>query len=106
MALWAAYGQQGDRRRQPKFFEAGIPTQGKLTDSEKYEPRIYFSPERRIFDRGRSEAPNPGIRLSDRFRKAPTNTFKGIGGPKIGNIFSRLLYAIRFGPTRSCSPTV
>ncbi len=26
-----------------------------------------------------------------------TNTFDGDGGPKIGNIFSRLLYAIRFG---------
>ena len=26
-----------------------------------------------------------------------TNTFGGNGGPKIGNIFSRLLYAIRFG---------
>ncbi len=26
-----------------------------------------------------------------------TNTFKGDGGPSVGNIFSRLLYAIRFG---------
>ena len=26
-----------------------------------------------------------------------TNTFDGDGGPSVGNIFSRLLYAVRFG---------
>ena len=40
----AAYGNKVTADGQPEFFESGIPTQGKLTESEKYEPRIYFSP--------------------------------------------------------------
>lgn len=94
----AAYGNKVTSDGQPKFFESGIPTQGKLTDSEQYEPRIYFSPNASEY----SIVDAPDGTKSWEFdyptgSEGATNTFKGDGGPKIGNIFSRLLYAIRFG---------
>lgn len=94
----AAYGNKVTSDGQPKFFESGIPTQGKLTDSEQYEPRIYFSPNASEC----SIVGAPDGTKSWEFdyptgSEGATNTFKGDGGPKIGNIFSRLLYAIRFG---------
>lgn len=93
-----AYGNKVTSDGQPKFFESGIPTQGKLTDSEQYEPRIYFSPNASEY----SIVGAPDGTKSWEFdyptgSEGATNTFKGDGGPKIGNIFSRLLYAIRFG---------
>ena len=94
----AAYGNKVTSDGQPKFFESGIPTQGKLTDSEQYEPRIYFSPNASEY----SIVGAPDGTKSWEFdyptgSEGATNTFKGDGGPNIGNIFSRLLYAIRFG---------
>lgn len=94
----AAYGNKVTSDGQPKFFESGILTQGKLTDSEQYEPRIYFSPNASEY----SIVGAPDGTKSWEFdyptgSEGATNTFKGDGGPKIGNIFSRLLYAIRFG---------
>ena len=94
----AAYGNKVTSDGQPKFFESGIPAQGKLTDSEQYEPRIYFSPNASEY----SIVGAPDGTKSWEFdyptgSEGATNTFKGDGGPKIGNIFSRLLYAIRFG---------
>jgi uncharacterized membrane protein (UPF0182 family) len=94
----AAYGNKVTSDGQPQFFEYGIPTQGKLTDTQHYEPRIYFSPN----------APEYSIVGSPQGSKAwefdyptgsqgATNTFKGNGGPSIGNFFARLLYAVRFG---------
>lgn len=93
----AAYGNKVTADGQPEFFEQGIPTQGKLTDSEHYEPRIYFSPN----------APEYSIVGASKGTKAwefdyptgsegATNTFNGNGGPSVGNLASRLLYAIRF----------
>lgn len=38
-----------------------------------------------------------GVRLPDRFRRRPPTRSVAMAAPKIGNIFSRLLYAIRFG---------
>ena len=94
----AAYGNKVTADGQPKFFEAGIPTQGKLTDSEKYEPRIYFSPNATEYSIvGASEGTKSWEFDYPTGSEGATNTFKGDGGPKIGNIFSRLLYAIRFG---------
>lgn len=94
----AAYGNKVAADGQPQFFESSIPTQGKLTESQKYEPRIYFSPN----------APEYSIvgapKGTDSWEfdyptgsQGATNTFDGDGGPSVGNIFSRLLYAVRFG---------
>lgn len=94
----AAYGNKVTSDGQPKFFESGIPTQGKLTDSEKYEPRIYFSPNASEYSIvGAPEGTKSWEFDYPTGSEGATNTFKGDGGPKIGNIFSRLLYAIRFG---------
>ena len=66
----AAYGNKVTADGQPKFFEAGIPTQGKLTESEQYEPRIYFSPNASEYSIvGAPEARSRGSRLPDRFRR-------------------------------------
>ena len=64
----AAYGNKVAADGQPQFFESSIPTQGKLTESQKYEPRIYFSPNApRILDcRGSEGHGFVGVRLSDR----------------------------------------
>ncbi|MBT1172947.1 UPF0182 family protein [Bifidobacterium sp. MA2] len=94
----AAYGNKVTADGQPQFFESGIPTQGKLTESEKYEPRIYFSPNMKEY----SIVGAPKGTAAWEFdyptgSKGATNTFSGDGGPSVGNLFSRLLYAIRFG---------
>ncbi|MFT8593276.1 MAG: UPF0182 family protein [Bifidobacterium sp.] len=94
----AAYGNKVTADGQPEFFESGIPTQGKLTDSEHYEPRIYFSPNAPEY----SIVGSPKGTQSWEFdypkgSEGATNTFTGNGGPSVGNLFSRLMYAIRFG---------
>ncbi len=94
----AAYGNKVTSDGQPEFFESGIPTQGKLTESEKYEPRIYFSPNAPEYSivgapKGTSSWEFDYPTGSD----GATTTFTGNGGPSVGNLFSRLLYAVRFG---------
>lgn len=95
----AAYGNKVTADGQPEFFEYGIPTQGALTESEQYEPRIYFSPNATEY----SIVGAPEGTESWEFDyptgsdEGATNTFDGDGGPSVGNIFSRLLYAVRFG---------
>ena len=94
----AAYGNKVTSDGQPEFFESGIPTQGRLTQSEKYEPRIYFSPNSPEY----SIVGAPTGTTSWEFdyptgSDGATTTFSGNGGPKIGNLFTRLLYSIRFG---------
>ena len=94
----AAYGNKVTADGQPKFFESGIPTQGKLTQSEHYEPRIYFSPNAPEYSIvGAPEGAQSWEFDYPTGSKGATTTFNGNGGPRIGNIFTRLLYAIRFG---------
>lgn len=94
----AAYGNKVSEDGQPLFFEKNIPTQGVLTDNEKYEPRIYFSPNAPEY----SIVGAPKGTESWEFdyptgSKGATTTFTGNAGPSVGNFFSKLLYAIRFG---------
>lgn len=94
----AAYGNKVTSDGQPQFFEYGIPTQGYLTDTQHYEPRIYFSPEAPEY----SIVGAPQGTKSWEFdyptgSEGATTTFNGNGGPRIGNIFSRLIYSIKFG---------
>lgn len=94
----AAYGNRISKDGQPVFFEKGIPTQGKLTDSQHYEPRIYFSPN----------APEYSIVGHEKGQKdwefdypsgseGKLTEFTGNGGPKISNPFLKLIYSIKFG---------
>lgn len=94
----AAYGNKVTSDGQPQFFEYGIPAQGYLTDTQHYEPRIYFSPEAPEY----SIVGAPQGTQSWEFdyptgSEGATTTFNGNGGPRIGNIFSRLIYSIKFG---------
>ncbi|MEO5920154.1 MAG: UPF0182 family protein [Pseudolysinimonas sp.] len=95
----AAYGNQRSPDGQPLFLESGIPSTGDLGD---FEPRIYFgenSPRYSIV--GGSVNGNPaeldypsgtdGDNGNDK-----TTTFEGDGGPKLDNVFKRLVYAIKF----------
>ncbi len=84
----------------PDFTLQGIPTHGELASDEDYEPRIYFgenSPDYSIV--GAPEGADP-MEL-DRPASADSDqdtvyTFSGDGGPSVGNIFNRLVYAIQF----------
>jgi len=97
----AAYGNQRESDGQPRFLESGIPSTGALGS---YEERIYFgtnSPEYSIV--GAPEGSDP-VELdypsgsSDSALPTKT-TFTGDGGPKLDNLFSRLVYALKFQST-------
>ncbi|MEP6478349.1 MAG: UPF0182 family protein [Rhodoglobus sp.] len=94
----AAYGNQRASDGQPVFLESGIPSVGSLGD---FEPRVYFgeeSPEYSIVGAAKGakkielDYPSAG---SDNNQNA-TTTFSGNGGPKLDNIFKKLVYAIKF----------
>lgn len=96
----AAYGNTTSTRGAPQFFQRGIPSVGELGD---YEPRVYFgkqSPEYSIV--GAPENVDPWeIDYPD--DDAPNgvvyNTYTGDGGPSLGNMFSQLMFAIKFRST-------
>lgn len=93
----AAYGNKVTADGQPQFMEYGIPTQGKLTKLQKYEPRIYFSPnapEYSIVGAPKGRAPWEFDYPTG--SQGALTTFKGNGGPRLGNFFSKLMHAIRF----------
>ncbi|WNB86137.1 UPF0182 family protein [Cellulomonas sp. ATA003] len=96
----AAYGNTTSADGQPAFYEGGIPPVGELGD---YEPRIYFgqnSPNYSIV--GAPDETNPweldypddeaGGQVNNSF---PTDQIEA--GPSVGNMFNKLLYALKFG---------
>lgn len=95
----AAAGNERTDDGDPVFLEQAIPGTGFLTDLE-YEPRIYFgerSPEYSIV--GNVEG-GEDIELdypigADGGTETRT-TFQGEGGPSVGNVFNRLIYALKF----------
>ena len=96
----AAYGNQVEADGKPKFMQEGIAAKGVISDD--YEPRIYFgqsSPDYSIV--GGSDE-DPKLEL-DRPQSADDEgsgdakyTYSGDGGPKLGNWFNRLAYAIKY----------
>ncbi|MFT4219782.1 MAG: UPF0182 family protein [Microbacterium sp.] len=97
--LVAAKGNERTADGNPVFLERGIPATGALTDME-FEPRVYFgeySPTYSIVG-----APSDGAPVEldyPRGTDGATNTkytFTGDGGPSIGNIFNKLVYALKF----------
>lgn len=94
----AAYGNQRGPEGQPVFLQSGIPTSGALGE---YEPRVYFgesSPEYSIVG-GPEGGPTLELdypRSSDEGAGNAMTTFSGEGGPSLGNIFNRLVYALQF----------
>lgn len=95
--LVAAAGNQRSVDGQPVFLQSGIPSTGVLGE---FEPRVYFgesSPEYSIV--GAPEGTDP-VELDypaggDSERETQT-TFEGDGGPKLDNVFTKLVYALKF----------
>lgn len=98
--LVALAGNQRTSDGEPVFLEQGIPSSGFLTDSEKFQPRVYFgesSPEYSIV--GAPEGTEPVEIDYPRGQDGASDTkttFEGDGGPRIGNTFVKLLYAMKF----------
>jgi uncharacterized membrane protein (UPF0182 family) len=94
----AAYGNQRSVEGFPVFLESGIPVTGKLG---KFQPRIYFgenSPGYSIVG-----APKGATKIEldypagdKQSNQNATTTFSGSGGPKLDNVFTKLVYAIKF----------
>jgi uncharacterized membrane protein (UPF0182 family) len=93
----AAYGNQRTVDGQPVFLESGIPSVGALGT---YEPRVYFgetSPPYSIVGAPKGAKP---VELdypsgTDGAQQTYT-TFTGNGGPKLDNVFKKLIYALKF----------
>ncbi|WP_447947029.1 UPF0182 family membrane protein [Microbacterium lacticum] len=99
----AAKGNDRAADGNPVFLERGIPTAGALTDETAYEPRVYFgesSPPYSIVG-----GPEGGTDIELDYPRGAggaaqtKTTFTGDGGPQIGNLFNRLIYALKFQST-------
>jgi uncharacterized membrane protein (UPF0182 family) len=96
--LVAAAGNQRSVDGQPVFLQSGIPSTGVLGE---FEPRVYFgedSPSYSIV--GAPEGSDP-VELDYPAAGASTDeqtytTFEGDGGPKLDNVFTKLVYALKF----------
>ncbi len=99
--LVAAAGNQRTDDGEPVFLERGIPTSGVLTDTDKYEPRVYFGEESPAYSivgapKGSSPVEIDYPRGKDSSESQTKTTFTGDGGPRIGGFFTKLLYALKF----------
>ena len=93
----AAYGNKRDSDGKPLFLQSGIPNVGLLGE---FEPRIYFglnSPEYSIV--GAEDGAEPlefDFPAGEDGDRETYTTFNADGGPMIGDLFTRLAYALRF----------
>lgn len=96
----AAYGNTVRSDGTPAFWEQSIPSEGELGD---YEPRVYFSPNSPLYSivgAPEGAAPQELDYPDDAAESGQVQTtFKGDGGPSIGNLWNKLLFAIKFGST-------
>ncbi len=90
-----AHGNTATSDGSPSFWEGGIPSKGDLGE---YEPRIYFgrqSPSYSIV--GGADGVLTELDYPDDAANGQVNTsFAGDGGPDVGNLWNKLLYAIKF----------
>jgi uncharacterized membrane protein (UPF0182 family) len=94
----AAYGNQRTTDGQPVFLQSGIPSTGALGIDE---PRIYFGESSPAYSIVGAPEGAKAIELDypsgeDENASNTTTTFDGNGGPKLDNIFNKLVYAIKF----------
>ncbi|MEV8266166.1 UPF0182 family protein [Microbacterium sp. NPDC076911] len=98
--LVAAKGNDRTTEGDPVFLERGIPAQGFLSDSENFQPRVYFgeySPEYSIVGAPEGSPPAELDYPSGEDGAGETKTtFEGDGGPSLGGVFNRLIYALKF----------
>ncbi|QPZ39663.1 UPF0182 family membrane protein [Paramicrobacterium chengjingii] len=93
--LVAAYGNQRSSDGEPVFMQSGIPSTGVLGD---FEPRVYFGENSPTYSvvggpKGGSdvELDYPSGESGETY-----TTFTGDAGPKLDNIFNKLVYALKF----------
>ncbi|MFG6502551.1 UPF0182 family protein [Microbacterium sp. P05] len=96
----AAAGNERTTDGDPVFLEQGIPASGFLSDEEDFQPRVYFgesSPEYSIV--GAPEETDPielDYPIGTESGNVTRTTFDGNGGPSVGSVFNRLIYALKF----------
>jgi uncharacterized membrane protein (UPF0182 family) len=98
--LVAAKGNARSVDGYPEFFERGIPATGVLTQTEDYEPRVYFGEKSPTYSIVGAPEGTADVELdypsgTDGDDQTKT-TFTGDGGPSIGSVFNRLVYALKF----------
>ncbi len=96
----AAYGNRVASDGRPLFFQSGIPSTGELGD---YEPRVYFGttlPDYSIVGAPEGTAPWELDYPDDASGGQVNTTYQGDGGPSIGNPFSKVMFAIKYGETQ------
>ncbi len=96
--LVAAYGNQRSSDGQPVFLESGIPSVGVLGN---FEPRVYFGEKSPAYSIVGGPTGSKPIELDypsggENSNQNATTTFTGNGGPKLDNLFKKLIYAIKF----------
>ncbi|UOQ88668.1 UPF0182 family protein [Agromyces endophyticus] len=93
----AAAGNQRSVDGQPVFLQSGIPQTGSLGD---FEPRVYFgesSPQYSIVGGPKDSDPiELDYPAGGENEEQTQTTFKGDGGPKLDNVFTKLVYALKF----------
>lgn len=94
----AAYGNERSAEGLPVFLESGIPVTGKLG---KFQPRIYFGEDSPTYSivggpKGGSKVELDYPAGNSTSQQNASTTFDGNGGPKLDNIFKKLIYAVKF----------
>lgn len=96
----AAYGNSITSDGLPSYWEQSIPSKGEIGE---YEPRVYFSQSAPDYSIVGAPEGTPNQELDYPDDNAPggqvSTTFKGNGGPSVGNFWNKLLYSIKFGST-------
>ncbi|WP_308663015.1 UPF0182 family protein [uncultured Actinobaculum sp.] len=100
----AGYGNTTTTQGQPQFFQAGIAADGSASVNKlgDYEPRVYFGqnlPEYSIVGAPEGAEPWEIDYPSDSAGGQEYNTYSGNGGPSIGGIWNKLMYAIKYRST-------
>ncbi len=94
----AAYGNKTNADGQPSFWEGGIPSTGSLPP---YEPRVYFGQNLPTYSVVGAPAGTTPWELDYPDDASPTGqvntTYAGDGGPAVGSILAKLMFAIKFG---------
>ena len=97
----AAYGNQVTSEGLPSYWESSLSDKesGEIGD---YEKRIYFSkasPQYSIVGAPKGAEPKELDYQDAKNNKQVYTTFDGDGGPKVGNFFNKVLYALKFRST-------
>lgn len=93
----AAYGNTTEADGRPAFFERDIPSTGDLGE---YQPRIYFGQNLPAYSIVGAPKGTESWELDypDNSAEGQANTtFSGDGGPKIGSLLTKTMYAIKMG---------